>query len=180
MLFRSIWFLICNFLEKGVSVITIPVFTRLLNTKEYGEYNIFSSWLSILTIFISLNLYSGVFSQGVVKFEKERKEFISSLQGLSFLLFLFWGCVGIFISKDISLIFQMTFTQFLMLLVIIWTNSIFGFWSMSERIKFEYKNLIKVTILVTLLKPSIGIALVYFSEQKVNARIFSLDRKSVV
>ena len=66
----SFWFLICAFLEKGISIITTPIYTRLFNTAEYGEYSVFTSWLGIMTIFVSLNLFSGVFSQGLVKFER--------------------------------------------------------------------------------------------------------------
>ena len=28
----SFWFLICSFLQRGISVITTPIFTRLLST----------------------------------------------------------------------------------------------------------------------------------------------------
>ncbi len=38
----SIWFVICSFLQKGISVITTPIFTRLLNKFEYGRYNTFN------------------------------------------------------------------------------------------------------------------------------------------
>lgn len=34
----SLWFLICAFLQKGISFITTPIFTRLLSTSEYGQY----------------------------------------------------------------------------------------------------------------------------------------------
>ena len=49
----AIWFLICSFLQKGISVITTPIFTRLLTTAEYGQYNVFNSWFSIVNIFVS-------------------------------------------------------------------------------------------------------------------------------
>lgn len=60
----SAWFLICSFLQKGISMITTPIFTRLLTTQEYGEFNVFNSWLSIVTVFVTLNLYNGVFTRG--------------------------------------------------------------------------------------------------------------------
>ena len=33
----SFWFLICAFFQRGISVITTPIFTRLLSTAEYGQ-----------------------------------------------------------------------------------------------------------------------------------------------
>ena len=90
----SMWFLLCSFLQKGISTITTPIFTRLLSTAEYGQYNVFNSWLSIITVFVTLNLSAGVYTQGLVKFEKEQKIFSSSLQGLT--LFLVCGCAVIY------------------------------------------------------------------------------------
>ena len=65
----SLWFLICSFLQKGISTVSTPIFTRLLSTAEYGQYNVFNSWLGIITIFVTLNLSAGVYTQGLVKFD---------------------------------------------------------------------------------------------------------------
>ena len=79
----SFWFLICSFLQKGITVITTPIFTRLLSTSDYGQFTVFSSWLDICSVFVTLRLYYGVFVQGLVKFDKNRSAFASSMQGLS-------------------------------------------------------------------------------------------------
>ena len=79
----SPWFFVCSFLQKGISVITTPIFTRLLSTAEYGQYNVFNSWYGIISIFVALRLSMGVYAQGLVKFEEERNRFSSSLQGLT-------------------------------------------------------------------------------------------------
>ena len=71
----SFWFLICSVLQKGISVITTPIFTRLMTSSEYGVYNVFISWENILTIFITFNLSYGVYTQGLVKFDKDKKIF---------------------------------------------------------------------------------------------------------
>ena len=147
----SFWFLICAFLEKGISVITTPIFTRIFSTEEYGKYSIFNSWLSVLTVFISWNLYGGVFSQGLVKFENKRKEFCSSLQGLSLILFLVWLIFYLLFNNFINKILQLTTFQVISMLLMIWTSSIFNFWATSERVEFKYKNLISEVISIHLL-----------------------------
>lgn len=68
----SFWFLICSFLQKGISMITTPIFTRLLSTSEYGQFSVFNSWLGICTVIVSLQLYAGVYTSGLVKFEDEK------------------------------------------------------------------------------------------------------------
>ena len=46
----SVWFTICNFLQRGTALITTPIFTRLLTTEEYGICNIYSVSYTHLTL----------------------------------------------------------------------------------------------------------------------------------
>ena len=64
----SCYFLICSFFQRGISTVTTPVFTRLLSTEEYGQYNVFNSWMNIITVFVTLNLSYGVYAQGLIIF----------------------------------------------------------------------------------------------------------------
>ena len=123
----SFWFLLCSFLQKGISVITTPIFTRLLSTAEYGQYNVFNSWLSIATIFITLNLSYGVYTQGLIKFEDERNVFSSSLQGLTLMLVIGWTIIYALFHEFWNQLFSLTTIQMLLMLTMIWTTAVFGF-----------------------------------------------------
>ena len=125
----SVWFLICSFLQRGISVLTTPIFTRLLSTAEYGSYNVFYSWLGIVTLFVSLNLYAGVFGQGLVKFDKERTVFASSLQGLTVTLVFAWTVIYLIFRDFWNNLFSLTTVQMLAMLLLVWTSAIFGFWA---------------------------------------------------
>lgn len=96
----SFWFLICAFLQRGISAITTPIFTRLMTTFEYGQYSVFTSWMSIAACFITLNIYGGVYVQGLVKFENQREQFASSFQGLNLSLTVIW--LGIYILFPVN------------------------------------------------------------------------------
>ena len=170
----SFWFLICSFLQKGISVITTPIFTRLMTTAEYGNYNAFNSWLGIITIFITLRLYSGVYNQGLVKFSEDRKIYSSSLQGLTLTLMTGWTVVYFLFRPFFNQIFSVTTVQMLAMLVMIWTTAVFNFWAAEQRVSFEYRKLVLVTLLVSLAKPVIGVIFVIHAEDKVTARILGL------
>ena len=43
---------------SGISFITLPIFTNLLNTEQYGRYSIFTTWLSILLPIMCLQSYT--------------------------------------------------------------------------------------------------------------------------
>lgn len=170
----SIWFLICSFLQKGISVITTPVFTRLLSTSEYGQYNAFDSWLRIITIFVSLNLYSGVYTQGLVKFSEDRRRFSSSLQGLTLTLAVVWTTVYLLFYRYWNSLLSLTTVQMLAMLAMIWSTSAFNLWAGEQRVEYKYQKLVIATLIVSIIKPVVGIVFVKLATDKVTARILGL------
>lgn len=176
----SFWFLICAFLQKGISTITTPIFTRLLTTEEFGQYNVFNSWFHILSPIVCLNLYGGVYSQGIVKFEEDRYRFTSSLQGLAFTLTVTWFAVYILLKDFWNTIFSLSTIQMVCMLVMIWASSSFSFWSMDQRVDFKYRNLVTLSIASSLLQPLVSIILIFMSEDKVTARIIGMTLVQLV
>ncbi len=170
----SIWFLVCSFLQKGISMITLPVFTRLFTTEEFGRFNVFNSWLSIISIIVSLNLSAGVYAQGLIKFDDEKTVFSSSLQGITLLLESIWIIIYLFSRSFWNQLFHLSTLQVLLMLCLIWTTSAFNFWSIEQRVDYKYTKLVTITVLVSILKPVIGVYLVITSEDKVTARIIGL------
>lgn len=170
----AIWFLICSFLQKGISVITTPIFTRLLTAAEYGQYNVFNSWFSIVNIFVSLMLSGGVCTQGLVKFDQERKIFASSLQGLTLTMVSGWTIVYAVSHLFWNRIFSLTTVQCLAMLLMVWTGAVFNLWAAEQRVEYHYKLLVLITLIVSIVKPLIGIILVQCATDKVTARILGL------
>lgn len=170
----SLWFLVCSFMQKGISVITTPIFTRLFTTAEYGQYSVFQSWMNIVTVFVSLNLSQGVYAQGLVKFESDRAKFVSSLQGLTLALVAGWTVVYLAACDFWNGLFSLTTVQMLSMLVLIWLSAVFHFWAAEQRVIYNYKTLVVLTLLVSVLQPCVGIIFVLYAEDKVLARIFGM------
>ena len=170
----TFWFLICSFLQKGISMLTTPIFTRLLSPVEYGQYNVFNSWLGIITIFVSLNLSLGVYTQGLIKFDKDRNVFSSSLQVLTGLLTFVWLIVYLVFHDFWNQVFGLATTQMVAMLVMIWTTAVFNFWASEQRVLYKYKALVLITMVVSIAKPVIGIIFVKIANDKVLARIIGL------
>lgn len=49
-----------NILVKGIAFLTIPVFSWLMTTAQYGVYNTYSAYLSIFAVIVSLGLPNSV------------------------------------------------------------------------------------------------------------------------
>ncbi|WP_028128485.1 oligosaccharide flippase family protein [Selenomonas sp. AE3005] len=169
----SLWFFICSFLQKGIATITTPIFTRLLTADEYGQYSVFNSWLGIVTVFVSLNLYYGVYNQGLVKFSKDRPVFSSSLQGLTFTLVCGWTLIYALMSDFWNALFHLTTVQMLCMMALIWLSAVYNFWSSEQRVEFQYRRIVQITLTGSVLTPILGIYMVLHAEDKVTARILS-------
>lgn len=170
----SLWFLVCSFMQKGISVITTPIFTRLLTPAEYGRFGVFSSWLSLATVVVSLNLFCGVYIQGLVKFDERRRQYSSSMQGLCLTLVVLWAIIYFLFSDFWNNLLSLSTVQMSALLVMVWTSSVFGFWASEQRVDFMYLKLVVITIIVSIAKPALGVLLVIHSDDKVTARILGL------
>ncbi|MCM1219372.1 MAG: oligosaccharide flippase family protein [Lachnospiraceae bacterium] len=176
----TVWFFICSVLQRGVSVITTPIFTRLLSTAEYGQYSVFNSWLSIVSIIVTLQLAGGVYTMGIVKYKEEEAVFTSSLQGLNLTLCLVWTIVYALFHNFWNTLFSLTTVQMLAMLVMIWTSSSFVFWMTTQRNAYRYRALVAVTLAVSLAKPLVGIFFVLHAQDKVTARILGLMLVEVI
>lgn len=168
------WFVVCAFLQKGISEITTPIFSRILTTAEYGKYSVFNTWLNIITVFVVMKLYAGVYTQGLVKNEDRRDEYVSSMYGLATTLCIGWTIIYL-VGRDFwNGLFKLTTVQMLAMLVMIWSTACFSLWATKKRVQLEYKSLLIVTIIISLLKPIVGVIFVVLAEDKVTARILGL------
>ncbi len=79
----SLWFTVCNVINKGIALLSTPILTRILSQEEYGNFSVYQSWVSIITIFASLNLYQNAYTKGLVKYGNNRNSLTSSLLSLS-------------------------------------------------------------------------------------------------
>lgn len=167
----SAWFVVCNIIQKGISFFTIPIFTRLLTTEEYGMTNVYQSWMSLIIIFATLHLQYGVFNTAMIKYEKDRDRFISSLQGLSTVV-----TAGIFViyfvaHKRWDSLLDLPMILMLTMFAELFTSPALGFWSGKQRFDIKYKGLVSLTLFIAVISPIIGIAMVLPAKDRGVARI---------
>lgn len=170
----SFWFLICGFFQKGMAVITTPIFTRLLSTDEYGQFSVFCSWQSILTVFVTLNLAGGVYTNGLVKHKNFQDKFISSMQGLTLSLVVFWLIIYLVLREYINNLLGLNTIQIISMFILMWIGTISAFWSTELRMDMKYRFIVILTLVVAVVRPTIGIALVSIYDDKVTARIIGM------
>ena len=171
----SLWYVFCGLLQKGISLLTTPLFTRIMTQAEYGQFNVYLSWFGVLSICISLNLSYSVYLQGLVKYEEDKDVFTSSLLGLTSLLTGIAFVVYLLFSTRVNSFVHLSTPIMICMVVSTWTEAVFSFWSGRLRNDFEYKPLVLLSIAVAVAKPVLGIVLIFlFPGHGVEARVISM------
>lgn len=169
----GIWFTICNFLQKAISMITMPIFTRLLPTEDYGLFTIYQSWYSIVSIFVTLNLAGAVVNNGMIKYKDKRAEFISSLQGLSTTVTVAFFIIYFLNRQFWNELFELPTSLMLVMFVQLLFEPAYLFWMQRNRFEFKYRNVVSVTLILSIVSPILGVIAVVTAKDKVFARVFS-------
>lgn len=146
----SFWFVISSMIQKGVSLITTPFFTRILTVKEYGTVCIYNSWLSIITIIATFELSTGVLNKAMIKYELDRDGYTSATLFLSTICSFFFFGVYILCPKFWNNVFDLNTSIMVMLFIEIIFSTAMSFWSTRNRFDFKYKSVIGITLLANI------------------------------
>jgi O-antigen/teichoic acid export membrane protein len=170
----AIWFAVCSILQKGISFVTVPIFTRLMTPEQYGQFSVYSSWNLILTIFATLNLSAGVFNNGMTKYPNDRNRYISSMQGLPTVVTLALLVVYLPFQNVINQFTGLSTVLMLIMFAEFLTVPAVMFWSARQKYEFKYVALFIYTFIVSVLSPGISLLAVVFSDEKGIAKIMAV------
>ena len=169
----SLWYTVCNVINKAIALLATPIFTRIMTEEEYGTFAVFQSWYSILIIFTSLNVFLGGYQKGLILYKDDISRFTAAQLGLTTtitILFLaiyffnvpFW--TGVFDLEPL-LMFAM-FAELLLMPAL-------ELWSSQQRFDYKYKKYVGITMAMSLLTVFGGAIAVFNSNHKAEARVFS-------
>lgn len=85
--------------SRGLAIITVPIFTRLMTTDQIGEVNLYNSWYSLISVVTTLSLTSGGYSVAMKEYPDKRDQYQSSVLSLTSLIALIIAIIY-FITPD--------------------------------------------------------------------------------
>lgn len=137
-------------LQQSISIITTPIFTRILSQNDYGITNVYLSWYGILSVIITLSLTAGVYYNAMLDFKDEIDEFTSSMLILTTLSTCIFFIIYIIFQSQITNLLNLPtvliYTMFLAILL----NSAMGFWMAQQRFNYKYKLSVTISIFITI------------------------------
>ena len=164
---------VCSILQNCLSFITLPLFTRLLTTEQYGQATIYSSWSGILMIFITLNLAYGSFPAAMVKYENRRDEYITSIQGICLLLTGIFFLIYFPFRRLWNRFFELpTLLVCVMVIETLLTN-VTNMWKGRNRFEFKYKKVVGLSLSMSIISPILSYMFAMSATEKGYARIIA-------
>jgi O-antigen/teichoic acid export membrane protein len=85
----SLWYIVGSFFQKGVSFISVLIFSRLLLPDQFGTVSIYLIWVSIFSVLLTLYVEASV---ARTKFDLEWEDFKRFVSSVTF-LGIITGCV---------------------------------------------------------------------------------------
>lgn len=178
----SMALLFANIVLKGLSLVSGPVFTRIMSTDQYGIVSTYQSWQSLLAVIITLNLSSGVFNNGMLEFKDNRDQFEASLLAISTVASGLFLVIFLMFSNNLLKIFELPKEIIFLLFLYYLLVPAYWYWSGRQRYEYKYKLLTTITIVSAVVSLGIGIVSVLHvpESQKAVTRIFSMELVNIV
>lgn len=131
------WFTLANFLQRGLTMITTPIFTRLLSKEQYGLASTYSAWQNVLTLVVTLSLYKSLLN--LFKDYDNQDAVTTSVSTLSILISSIWVVLGILFSSQLSNVFGMSQALTMGLFISFIPQAIINCWAVRKRYQYAYK-----------------------------------------
>lgn len=158
----GIWYTVGNILIKGITFLTLPLFTRMLTTSEYGYYNTYIAYQSIISVIIGLGL-SGSIKNGKIDYKDSYEKFVSSVISLDVIALL----ASLIIINLAGIIFPnlmpMNRPMLNVLVITSSASTVIEIMSAKWVIELQYKKYIAVAFTNTVVNVLLSIVLIKFA-----------------
>lgn len=176
----TIWYTVCNILVKSLSLITVPIFTRILSETDYGIVSVYNGWHDIFFIFGTLNLFYAVYNNAMLRYRNDIAGYTSSmiiLIDIIAIVFFASYCIWPWLWRNV---FQLSPTLLMIIFIELFTVPAYNFWMSEQRFFFRYKMVVVVTLLIAISSPILSFILVGIAEDLATAKIVGTAFPSIL
>ena len=145
-------------LLNGISIITAPLFSRILGDSGYGVLKIYNIWASVVAIVFTLQT-EGTLVNGRVEYpEQQQKRYQSAVMSLSGLLFLTCSAVVLLLLRPISNLLKLP--PFLVILMLVQAFGTYCVNFLTTKYTYEFKAGRNFSMSIGITLASLGLSLV--------------------
>lgn len=165
-------YIIGNYMLKGITFFTVPIFSRMLSTTDYGEFNTYISYESILFILVGLAIHSSV-NNAKYEYKEKFDEYISSCIMLVLFSTGIWLVFANVFFNQLKSLLEISRTVANILVLHCFGSSVLQVYNTYVGLSYSYKSFLKMTYVNALSNMLLSIVLIMtlFTNQRSLGRI---------
>ncbi|WP_289068329.1 lipopolysaccharide biosynthesis protein [uncultured Bifidobacterium sp.] len=140
-----LWYTAAMVIQNGVLFLFTPVYTRILPDEQYGMFSVYQSWQQVVSI-VSVVAMDRCVTVGFMKYEGNRRGFLSSLQALMTLTVLCCAVLVCLFHGPITHLIGLPLPIVLAMLAVSLMNNTLANWTWLQRYEYHYRRLAFVTV----------------------------------
>lgn len=177
----GIGYTIGNYFLKGLSFLTLPIFSRLLTTEDYGNYNVFLAYESILALLIGVAIHSSYknarFKFGIEENAKENGADYYTYVSVTMVMLVINTLIAVGIllvlSKPLMALLDINKTNIVLLVLYSFSTATILCFNFDASIEYQYVAFFRISLINALLNIGVSLFLIFtiLSSQRYLARV---------
>ena len=175
------WYTVSDFLGKSLTLITTPIFARLMTVSDYGEFINFASWTITFILIANLEL-PNTLSKAYYDFKNEYDDYISTVtilvSGITALLYMLFLLFPKTLLKVVAIPEQYIHLLFFFVLF----AEVRIIFNARERTLYRYRTVALIAFVSLFVPTLISVVLVYIlpDASRLSARLYGFYVPSAI
>lgn len=169
----GIGYTVGNILIKGINILTLPIFSRLMTQEEFGVFNVFMSYDAILFVLVGLALHTSIRNANL-EFPGKIDSYTSSITLIYLLMAAFFAGLVLFFGDFFAKILGFEEKILYMLILFSTGSSLLLLYNTRISLDYSYKKYLVVALINSVGNVAISLVLILtvFRADRAYGRIF--------
>lgn len=156
---------VATLFTRGLAIITVPVFTRIMTTSQIGIVNLYNSWFGFISVVATLALTSGGYMLAMKEYEDERDRYESSVLSLTSIITVIIAGIYFIAPTYWQNLLGLPGSLLGLMLFGLLVSPAQDFWLARQRYEYRYKLSCIITAGTALVASLLSIYAVYYASK---------------
>lgn len=175
----TVWYVVSSFLTKGIAFLSVPLFSRMLTTHDFGIYSNYTTWYSILTIIMTLCLQASLV-RGRFDYADSLDSFVGSLLLFGSFFTILLGSVLFVFSNFFCQLFVLEKKYLYIMVCCILVSPAYEMFMSIQRFRYKYKLVTLLSLVSSILSIVLSFFLISAMTDKLLGRVIGAYLPSFV
>ena len=142
----GVGYTIGNILLKGITFLSIPLFSRLLSVPDYGVYSTYSSYVSVLTVVVGFALHTSI-KNALYDYKGMLNDYCSSVSLVTIINALLLMLISLVFSDQIGSLLSLEPAMVMLVIVESAAMAIVTFYNNYLSVDYRYKEYLYLSLI---------------------------------